>query len=163
MPIAHTTAPRILVVEDIEETRDGIAHLLTADGYRVEPARDEEDAVGRATRLPPHLLLVSLGGPPAEVLTTAVRIRHRAHLRPAVPIVIFCTPIVAEGAEVELAGQVYLTRPDNFDQLRALLQRLLCPTPGRGQRRAGASALPRFSRADSIRTPRLPTRGDRQS
>ena len=89
-----------------------------------------------ATRLPPHLLLVSLGGPPAEVLTTAVRIRHRAHLRPAVPIVIFCTPTVAEGAEVELAGQVYLTRPDNFDQLRALLQRLLCPTPGRGDRRA---------------------------
>ena len=132
MPTAHTTAPLILVVEDIEEIRDGIAQLLTADGYRVEPARDEEDAVVRATRRAPHLLLVSLGGPPAEVITTAVRIRHRAHLRQAVPIVIFCSPTVAEGAEVELAGHVYLTRPDNFDQLRALLHRLLFPTPCRG-------------------------------
>jgi hypothetical protein len=28
---------------------------------------------------------------------------------------------------VEIAGNVYLTRPDNFDQLRALLHRLLTP------------------------------------
>jgi len=40
-------------VEDIEETRDGIEQLLTADGYRVDPARDEEDAVVRAKRTPP--------------------------------------------------------------------------------------------------------------
>jgi CheY-like chemotaxis protein len=28
----------ILVVEDVEETRDGIEKLLKADGYRVDPA-----------------------------------------------------------------------------------------------------------------------------
>ena len=57
------TAPLLLVVEDVEEIRDGIVLLLTADGYRVDPARDEEDAVVRATRTPPHLMLVSLGEP----------------------------------------------------------------------------------------------------
>jgi CheY-like chemotaxis protein len=40
----------ILVVEDVEETRDGIEKLLEADGYRVDPAREEEDAIARATR-----------------------------------------------------------------------------------------------------------------
>jgi len=33
-------APLILVMEDVHETRDGIEKLLTADGYRVAPARD---------------------------------------------------------------------------------------------------------------------------
>ena len=120
-------APLILVVEDVEETRDGIEQLLRADGYRVDPARDEEDAVMRAKRAPPHLLLVSLGGPAIDLIATAARIRDRAQLSLAVPVVIFCIPTVAEGAEVATAGNVYLTRPDNFDQLRALLRRLLYP------------------------------------
>lgn len=117
----------ILVVEDIEETRDGIEQLLLADGYRVEPARNEEDAVVRARRAPPHLLLVSLGGPAADVIATAVRIRDRAQLRQDIPVVLFCIDAVPEGAEVKIAGNLYLTRPDNFDQLRALLRRLLRP------------------------------------
>ena len=42
-----------VVVEDVEETRDGIEKLLKADGYRVNPARDEDDAIERAKREPP--------------------------------------------------------------------------------------------------------------
>jgi hypothetical protein len=42
--------PLILMVEDVEETRVGIEKLLAADGYRVDPARQEEDAVTRAMR-----------------------------------------------------------------------------------------------------------------
>jgi hypothetical protein len=72
-------------------------------------------------------MLVSLGGPAIDVIATAARIRDRAQLSQGVPVVLFCIPTVAEGAEVEIAGNVYLTRPDNFDQLRALLRRLLYP------------------------------------
>jgi CheY-like chemotaxis protein len=121
--------PLILVVEDVEETRDGIEKLLRADGYRVDSARDEEDAVVRAGRAHPHLILVSLGGLAFEVIATAARIRERARLRPGVPIVIFCVSTVPEGSEVEIEGNVHLTRPDNFDQLRALLRRLLDQLP----------------------------------
>jgi hypothetical protein len=32
-------------MEDVHETRDGIEKLLTADGYRVAPARDELDTI----------------------------------------------------------------------------------------------------------------------
>jgi CheY-like chemotaxis protein len=119
--------PLILVVEDVEETRDGIEKLLQADGYHVDPARDEEDAVVRAKRARPNLILVSLGGPAIDMIATAARIRERAQLSPVVPAVIFCIPTVAEGAEVEIDRNVYLTRPDNFDQLRDLLHRLLQP------------------------------------
>ena len=119
--------PLILVVQDVEETRDGLEKLLTGDGYRVDTARAEDDAVVRAQRQPPHLLLVNLGNPPAEVIAVACRIRDRAGGSAEVPIVIFCSEAVGEGAEVALGNQVYVTRPDNFNQLRRFLGRLLPP------------------------------------
>jgi len=114
----------ILVVEDVEETRDGIEKLLEADGYRVDPARSEEDAVMRARRESPNLILVSLGAH-VDVVATVARIRARAELSDEIPIVIFCVETIAEGAEVKIGTNVYATRPDNFDQLRSLLGRLL--------------------------------------
>ena len=117
--------PLILVVEDIHETLDGIEKLLKADGYRVGLARDEEDAIESARRLPPSLILVSLGGLPREVIVTARRIRERAEVGEGVPVVIFCIEEIPEGDEVAIGGNVHVTRPDNFNQLRSLLTRLL--------------------------------------
>ena len=61
-------APLILVMEDVHETRDGIEKLLTADGYRVAPARDELDTIESAQHTEPDLILVSLTGLTGEVL-----------------------------------------------------------------------------------------------
>ena len=119
----------ILVVEDVEETRDGIEKLLKADGYLVDPARDEEDAVVRAKRQHPDLILTSPGSPGIDVIAAARRIRRRAKLGVGIPVVIFGGETVAEGGEVEIGKDVYVTRPDNFDQLRRLLSRLLRQSP----------------------------------
>ena len=115
----------ILVVEDVHETRDGIEKLLTADGYRVAAARDERDAIESAQRLRPDMILVSLGGLPSEVMVTARRIRDRAGLRENVPVVVFCIEGIGQGEEVAIGRSVYITRPDNFNQLRSLIARLL--------------------------------------
>jgi CheY-like chemotaxis protein len=116
----------ILVVEDVEETRDGIEKLLEADGYRVHSARNEEDAIGSAQREHPNLILMASSGPPVvDVAAIADRIRGGAGLREDVPVVIFCIPTLAEGAELAVGRNIYVTRPDNFDQLRDFLQRLL--------------------------------------
>jgi DNA-binding response OmpR family regulator len=123
-------APVVLVVEDVEETRDGIEKLLTADGYVVDPARSEDDAVTRASQRCPDLILVSLGGSPAAVVAAAVRIRKRAGIDASVPVVVFCVPTIDEGAEIALGRNVYVTRPDNFDQLRAFLGHLLLASIG---------------------------------
>jgi DNA-binding response OmpR family regulator len=121
----------ILVLEDVEEIRDGIEALLKADGYRVIPARSEADALGQARREDPSLILVGLGGAESAVIAAAKRVREGAGLSEDVPIVIFCSPTRPEGVEVEIGLDIYVTRPDNFDQLRALLRRLLPvrPTP----------------------------------
>jgi len=113
------------VTGDVEEIRDGIEKLLTADGYRVELARSEKEAIDSACRRSPDLILVSLDGLPVDVVASAVRIRDRARLSVKVPVVVFCVPTVDEGAEVSVGGNVYVTRPDNFDQLRAFIRRLL--------------------------------------
>lgn len=115
----------ILVVEDVHETRDGIEKLLHADGYRVAVARDEGDAVESARREPPDLILVSLAGSLGEVIFIARRIRERAGIADDTPVVAFCIEEIREGEEVALGQNVHVTRPDNFNQLRRLLIRLL--------------------------------------
>ena len=119
----------VLVVEDVAETRDGIERLLKADGYRVAVARDERDAIESAQLKRPDLILVSLAGLPREVIFTARRIRERAEVGEQVPIVVFCIGEVAEGDEVAIGQNVHVTRPDNFNQLRSLITRLLGEKP----------------------------------
>jgi DNA-binding response OmpR family regulator len=117
--------PIILVVEDVHETRDGIEKLLKADGYHVALARDERDAIESAQRVRPNLILVGLAGSPHEVVLSAVSIRERADVEESVPVVVFCIEGIDEGDEVEIGENVHLTRPDNFNQLRNLIARLL--------------------------------------
>ena len=118
----------ILVVEDVHETRDGIEKLLKADGYRVAVARDEQDGIESAQRQRPDLILVSLAGLPREVIVTARRIRENAAVGDDVPVVVFCIEI-AEGDEVAIGKNVHVARPDNFNQLRSFLTRLLSKIP----------------------------------
>ena len=68
---------------------------------------------------------MSLGVETIRLLAVAERIRKCFKLKADVPIVLFCVSTVDEGAEVEVPNHIYLTRPDNFDQLIRLLSRLL--------------------------------------
>jgi CheY-like chemotaxis protein len=122
-------SPIVLVVEDVHETRDGIEKLLKADGYRVAVARDERDAIESARRQHPDLILVSLAGLPGEVILAAHRIRQLGEVREKVPVVVFCVEELGEGDEVAIGHNVHVTRPDNFNQLRSLLTRLLDQIP----------------------------------
>jgi CheY-like chemotaxis protein len=119
----------ILVVEDVRETREGIEKLLLVDGYRIALARDEQDGIESAQRQRPDLILVSLAGLPREVIGSARRIRQNAGIGEDVPVVVFCIDEIAEGDEVAIGENVHVTRPDNFDQLRSLLARLLQRIP----------------------------------
>lgn len=119
----------ILVVEDVQETREGIEKLLLVDGYRIALARDEQDGIESARRQRPDLILVSLAGLPGEVIGSARRIRQKAAIGEDVPVVVFCIDEIAQGDEVAIGENVHVTRPDNFDQLRGLLARLLQRIP----------------------------------
>jgi CheY-like chemotaxis protein len=120
----------ILVVADDAEIRDGIETLLLTDGYLVDPARNEREAIAAAILGQPNLILVSLDQPCAEVAASARRIRAGGGLQANVPIVMFCVLTVAEGTEMAVGEDTYATWPANFNQLRGLMSRLLdAPTP----------------------------------
>ena len=121
--------PIILVVEDVQETREGIERLLIVDGYRVALARDEHDGIKSARQQRPDLILVSLEGLPREVILSARRIRESAAIGEDVPVVVFCIDEIAQGDEIAIGENVHVTRPDNFNQLRSLLARLLRRIP----------------------------------
>jgi two-component system KDP operon response regulator KdpE len=129
MALEHHQRQIILVLEDIEETAYLIEKMLKGNGYSVSLARTEEDAIFRGRSQSPDLILMSLGLGPERLLATAHRIRRQAGLSQDVAIVIFCIPTIPEGAEMEVDKNVYVTRPDNFNQLRELLHRLLCRVP----------------------------------
>lgn len=115
----------ILVVEDVYETRAGIDTLLKATGYRVVLASPEQDVINSTRPERPDLILVSGAGLPKNVLVTVGRIRKEAAVGDDVPVVVFCAQDINEGDEVAIGGNVYLTNPDNFNQLRGLVARLL--------------------------------------
>ncbi len=119
----------ILVVDDVEETLDGIKEMLTRDGYRVEAARDERKAAEKARLNSPDLMLVSLDGEVGDVVVAAKRIRSLAGLNDDLPIIIFCVGEIKEGSETAVGDNIYLAHPDNFNQLRDLIASLLLRFP----------------------------------
>ena len=119
----------ILVVEDVYETRAGIDTLLKANGYRVAFARLEGEATNSTRPERPDLILVSGAGLANNILVKVGRMRKDAAVSDEVPVVVFCAQDIPEGEEVAIGGNVYLTNPDNFNQLRSLVARLLLDAP----------------------------------
>ena len=124
--------PVILVIDVVEETRHGIKRLLTTSGYLVTTAGGEEEAFSSARFQRPDLVLICLGLDAVHILPVAMRIREGTGLDEGVPVVGFCVASLDEGAEVAAGRNVYMTRPDNFDQLRTLIGRLLRKSPRHG-------------------------------
>ena len=116
---------RILVLEDVQETRDAIKGLLERDEYLVDQAGDEDDAAERSLANRPDLILISLGGTTDEVLGVASRVREKSGLTENTPVVIFSITTIPAGAEQEITENTYITAPDDFNQLRKLIASVL--------------------------------------
>ena len=127
MSTGENTASTILVVDDVAEVLDALEKLVRADGYSVDTARSQDRAIECAQRSPPHAILLNLAASRDELIATAGRIRAQAQLSDAVPIILFCVDWLGPGEEIEIGDNVYATHPDNFNQLRRLLARLLQP------------------------------------
>jgi DNA-binding response OmpR family regulator len=120
----------IFLVEEDDETRHVLRANLQDEGYRVLPAVDEEDALDRVGDGGPRadLLLINLvGKTPEAALAVGRRIRARAEYDGHTPLVVMAEkfgPDVA-GTDVNMGGNDWITYPEDHDQLRKLLARLL--------------------------------------
>ncbi len=118
--------PTILVVEDFEDNRFMMRRLLEMSGYHVVEAVNGEEAVTLACSELPELILMDLSLPQLDGLAATRRIRQYPELRD-VPIVAVSAHDTADfHADALAAGcNDYVTKPIDFDQLEALLSRLL--------------------------------------
>ena len=115
-----------LVVEDFEDSRFMMRRLLEMAGYRVLEASDGEQAVKMALESRPALILMDLSLPKLDGLSATRQIRQQKGLKK--------TPILAVSAHdspesrieaLEAGCNEYVTKPIDFDQLHALLQRFV--------------------------------------
>ena len=116
----------VLVVEDFEDNRFMMRRLLEMSGYEVVEAMNGEEAIEIARRVRPGLILMDLSLPLLDGLAATRRIRQHKELL-HVPIVAVSAHDTADfHADALAAGcNDYVTKPIDFDQLEALLQRLL--------------------------------------
>lgn len=111
------TAIKVLVIEDDEYSRDALAHLLSAEGYKSVSATDGESGLQQARTNPPDVIVLDLGLPGIDGKEVIERVRRDGTLK-SIPILV----ITAQDNDVarsmlRLGANAYLTKPIEFDQL----------------------------------------------
>jgi two-component system cell cycle response regulator DivK len=116
----------VLVVEDFEDNRFMMRRLLEISGYEVLEAVNGEEAVEKAVREHPSLILMDLSLPLLDGLAATRNIRLHPELAD-VPIVAVSAHDTSDfHADALAAGcNEYVTKPIDFDQLEKLLSKLI--------------------------------------
>ena len=104
----------ILVVEDDEDVRDAMVHVLQAEGYEAVPAVDGEDALGHLQAgLEPCLILLDLMMPRMNGWQF---LEHRDVRASRAPIVVVSA--YGTAPEMQSAGvAAYMRKPVDIDAL----------------------------------------------
>jgi DNA-binding response OmpR family regulator len=124
------TRRTILLIEEDDETRHVLKANLQTEGYHVLLALDEEDAFDRVggRGASADLVLINLvGKAPEAALAAGRRIRAHARYDGRTPLVVMAEKYgkELEGTDVNVSGNDWITYPEDHDQLRNLLARLL--------------------------------------
>ncbi|MET7427290.1 response regulator transcription factor [Dactylosporangium sp. NPDC005555] len=126
--------PRILVVDDDAAVRDSLARTLRFEGYRVDTARDGQEAVDAAHADEPDAMILDVSMPRMDGLQACRRLRGDGLLVP----VLMLTARDSVGdrvAGLDAGADDYLVKPFALQELlariRALLRRSLLTAPSR--------------------------------
>ncbi len=124
MPDTQKTKARILIVDDEEGTRSGLAGLLRGDGYLVDTAEDGVAALERVNEAPPDVVVTDLQMPRMDGMEL---LQHLRELDRALPVIV-ATSVqdLNSGVSAMRAGaEDYLTKPIDFDALTVVIERAL--------------------------------------
>jgi CheY-like chemotaxis protein len=116
----------VLVVDDNADNRAVLAGWLAPLGFEVHEASDGESAIAAAARLAPDAALIDLVMPGLDGLAATARIRALPLRRP--PRIVAVTANAFEDARRRSLAEgcdAFLTKPVDFEELRAVLGRLL--------------------------------------
>ena len=118
--------PKLLVVEDNEESREGLSRHLRRKGYEVLTAPDGQQAVGTAWAEAPDLILMDMSLPVLDGWEATRRLKADPLTR-GIPVIALTAHAMAGDREkaLEAGCDEYETKPVEFarllDKVRALL------------------------------------------
>ncbi|HVG97989.1 MAG TPA: response regulator transcription factor [Chloroflexota bacterium] len=116
-------AGSILVVEDEESIVELVRLYLTKEGFRVNVARDGQEALETARRLPPDLVVLDLMLPRVDGWEVCRRLRKESN----VPVIMLTArdEDVDKIVGLELGADDYMTKPFNPRELVARIKAVL--------------------------------------
>ena len=118
--------PLVLVVDDQDSARQGLMKLLSHEGYSVTSATNGADAMEAVVREEPDLILMDVVMPELNGFDTCRQLKSQPATR-LTPIVLITALHDSEDRirGIEAGADDFLSKPINFDELRARVQSLV--------------------------------------
>src|SRR6266581_1631734 len=112
---------KVLIVEDEENERTGLAELVSAWGYRAETARDGAEGLEKVTNWSPSIVVTDMKMPRMGGLELLERLATDAQTM-AVVVVTAQGSIDSAVQAMRMGAYDYITKPIDTDRLRTILQ-----------------------------------------
>lgn len=125
----ETIRQTILVVDDSDDVRTTMAQMLENQGYHVEQAADGAEALSRAERLRPNLILMDLRMPLMNGIAATRQLHEHTETR-EIPVVIVSglDSEMFRHAAFSVGCAAFLSKPFSLLELQSVLDRLLPQT-----------------------------------
>ena len=112
---------KVLIVDDEEPARTGVAELVGSWGYRTEMAKDGLEALDKVIAWSPSIVVTDLAMPRMDGMELIQRLAEQPQELEVV-VVTANTEIAAAVEAMKLGAYDYITKPLDFKRLKAILQ-----------------------------------------
>src|SRR5438874_12523842 len=121
MNVSPMNQEKILIVEDEENERTGLAELVSAWGYRAETARDGAEGLDKVTSWAPSIVVTDLKMPRMGGLELLERLATDSQTM-AVIVITAQGTIDSAVQAMRMGAYDYITKPIDTNRLRTILQ-----------------------------------------
>ena len=125
----------IMVVDDDDDLRTMVGEILRRSGYVVTNAANGQEACQLALQILPHLVIMDIGMPEMDGLTTIWKMRKHEELS-TVPVIILSAydSYDLRGEAASAGCQGYLTKPFELEELQQMVIRAMDPPEPNGHK-----------------------------
>jgi CheY-like chemotaxis protein len=126
--------PKVLLVEDNEESRDGLARHLRRKGYEILLAVDGREGVDMVRAEAPDLILMDMSLPGLDGWEATRQLKAAPQTR-GIPVIALTAHAMAGDREkaLEVGCDDYDTKPVEFSRLLGKIESLLREKAARGE------------------------------